>query len=87
MLISHAYAADSFGTKIFGSSEWINYLPLLLIFAVFYMLLIRPQQRRMQEHKKLVSGLKRGDKVLTGGGLIATVIKVTENDEVQLEIA
>lgn len=87
MLISKAYAADNFGAKIFGGSDWVSFLPLILIFAVFYLLLIRPQQRRMQEHRKLVAGLKRGDKVITGGGLIATVTKVTEDDEVQLEIA
>ena len=86
MLISPAYAND-FVAKTFGSSDLINFLPIILIFAVFYLLLIRPQQKRLQTHKRMVANINRGDKVVTGGGLIATVTKVMENDEIQLEIA
>jgi preprotein translocase subunit YajC len=54
---------------------------------VFYFLLIRPQQRKMKEHKALVSAIKRGDRVVTTGGLIGQVSKVVDDNEVQLEIA
>ena len=62
-------------------------LPMLLIIGVFYMLLIRPQQKKAKEHKALVSAVKRGDRVVTSGGILGVVTKVMENGEVQLEIA
>jgi preprotein translocase subunit YajC len=63
-------------------------MPLVLIFVVFYFLLIRPQQKKMKVHRELIGGLKRGDKVLTGGGIIGTVVKVEEGDDVlMVEIA
>lgn len=61
-------------------------LPLLLILAVFYFLLVRPQQQRAKEHQKLVDGLKKNDRVVTNGGLHGRVIEVRD-DEVVLEIA
>ena len=62
--------------------------PLLLIFGVFYFLLIRPQQKKAKEHSALLASLKRGDRVLTAGGIIAKVTAVKEGvDEVEVEIA
>jgi preprotein translocase subunit YajC len=61
--------------------------PLLLIFAVFYFLLIRPQQKKMKEHREMLVAVRRGDKVVTGGGIIGTVSKVISDDEIQVEIA
>lgn len=61
-------------------------LPMLLIFAVFYFLLIRPQQKRQRQHQEMISRLKKGDRVITTGGLIGTIFAVTD-DEVQLEVA
>ncbi len=65
----------------------IQLLPLVLIFVVFYFLLIRPQQKKMKAHRSMVEALKRGDKVVTGGGLLGTVTKAPDGGEVQVEIA
>ena len=64
-----------------------TFLPLILIFAVFYFLLIRPQQRKVKQHKEMLSNLKRGDKVITSGGIIGTINKVSDNRELTIEIA
>ena len=56
-----------------------TFLPLILIFAVFYFLLIRPQQRKVKQHKEMLSNLKRGDKIITSGGIICTVNRVADN--------
>lgn len=61
--------------------------PILLVFFIFYIVVIRPQNKRMQEHRKSLDLLQRGDKVVTGGGLVATVKKMLSDDEVELEIA
>lgn len=86
MFISPAYAqvAGSGG----GGGDFISgILPLVLIFAVFYFLLIRPQQKKMKEHKAKVAAVRRGDKVVTGGGILGTVTKVGTDNEIQVEIA
>ena len=63
-------------------------MPLVLIFVVFYFLLIRPQQKKMKAHREMIGALKRGDKVLTSGGIIGTIVKVEEGEDVLLvEIA
>ncbi len=64
-----------------------TFLPLILIFAVFYFLLIRPQQRKVQQHKQMISDLKRGDKIITSGGIIGTINKVDNNKELTVEIS
>jgi preprotein translocase subunit YajC len=86
MLISPAYAQDA--SSAFGSMT--QFLPLVLIFAVFYFLLIRPQQQKQKQMKASLSALKRGDKVVTGGGILAAVTKPPkspEDREIELEIA
>ena len=65
----------------------VQFIPLILIFGVFYFLLIRPQQRRAKEHRDMVGGMQRGDKVITAGGLRAKVIKVVNESDVELEIS
>ena len=65
----------------------ISLLPLVLIFVIFWFLLIRPQQKKMKLHKAMVEALRRGDKVITAGGIMGTVTKVVSDSEVQLEIA
>ena len=65
----------------------VQFIPLILIFAVFYFLLIRPQQRRAKMHRDMVSAMQRGDKVITAGGLRAKVIKVVNETDVELEIS
>ena len=64
-----------------------QFLPLILIFAIMYFLLIRPQQKKMKEHQKMVSELRRGDQVVTQGGIIAKVSKVKDDNELEVEIA
>lgn len=64
-----------------------QFIPLILIFGIMYFLLIRPQQKKMKEHQKMVSSLRRGDQVVTQGGLIGKVVKVKENNELEVELA
>ena len=73
MLISPAYAQDVAG-MLLGSAT--QFLPLVLIFVVFYFLLIRPQQQKQKETRSMLSALKRGDRVVTGGGILGTVQRV-----------
>ena len=64
-----------------------QFLPLILIFVIMYFLLIRPQQKKMKEHQKMVENLRRGDQVVTQGGLIGKVAKIKEENEVEVEVA
>jgi len=64
-----------------------SFVPLILIFGIMYFLLIRPQQKKLKEHQAMVAGLRRGDQVVTQGGLIGKVSKVKDDAEVEVEIA
>ena len=64
-----------------------QFVPLILIFGIMYFLLIRPQQKKAKEHQAMVAGLRRGDQVVTQGGLIGKVVKVKEDGEIEVEIA
>jgi preprotein translocase subunit YajC len=64
-----------------------GFLPIVLIFVVFYFLLIRPQQKRAKQHREMLSAVRRGDRVLTGGGLYGTVTKVVNDNELVVQIA
>ena len=64
-----------------------QFIPLILIFVIFYFFLIRPQQKKVKEHKAMVEGLKRGDKVITSGGITGTIERVIDNEKVEVEIA
>ena len=64
-----------------------QFIPLILIFVIFYFFLIRPQQKKVKEHKAMVESLKRGDKVVTSGGITGTVERLIDNDKVEVEIA
>ena len=85
MLISPAYAQAAGGAG--GADMLTSFLPLILIFVVFYFLLIRPQQKKQKEHKAMLAAVRRGDKIVTAGGLIGTVAKVIGDDELSVEIA
>ena len=87
MFVTHAYAQAARGAAGAGGFDLTSMLPLVLIFVIFYFLLIRPQQKRAKEHKLMVENLRRGDQVVTAGGLLAKVTKVGEGDEVEVEIA
>lgn len=63
------------------------FAPIILIFVVFYFLLIRPQQKKVKAHREMLNVVKRGDRILTGGGIIGTVTRVKDNDELVVEIA
>lgn len=83
MLISPAYAQAGAAAE---PNLLVTFLPLIAIFAIFYFLMIRPQQRKMKLHREMVGNLRRGDKVVTAGGFIGTVAKV-HDDELEVEIA
>jgi preprotein translocase subunit YajC len=87
MLISTAYAQGTGITGLLDQNALIQFLPLILIFVVFYFLLIRPQQRKAKDHKTMLDALRRGDRVVTGGGIIGTVARVENPEEVTVDIA
>ena len=64
-----------------------QFIPLILIFVIFYFFLIRPQQKKVKEHKAMVEGLKRGDEVITSGGIIGIVDRVMEDDKIEVTLA
>ena len=82
ILMSMVQAAPASGT----SQILVGILPWLLIFVIFYMLMIRPQQRRVKEHQATINAVKKGDDIITGGGIRGRVTKVTD-DEAEVEIA
>ncbi|WP_366656411.1 preprotein translocase subunit YajC [Fodinicurvata sp. EGI_FJ10296] len=84
MFISQAYA-QSGGAG--GGNLLINLLPLILIFVVFYFLLIRPQQKRQKQHREMLDGIRRGDRIVTNGGIVGQVVKVGSDNMLTLEIA
>jgi len=91
MLASTAIAAET--TPLVANSQYgdqspiTSMLPMLLIALVFYVLIIRPNQKKIKSHENMVKDLRRGDKVVTGGGVIGTVSKIEEDNIVVLEIA
>ena len=70
-----------------GGSAFAQFIPLILIFAIMYFLLIRPQQKKLKAHRAMVEALRRGDQVVTQGGLIGKVSKVKDDDEIEVELA
>ncbi len=75
------------GAAAAQSSNWMSFLPMLAFVAILYFLLIRPQQKRAKQHQALVAAVKKGDKVVTNSGIIGTVSKVLNEQEIMLEIA
>ncbi|MEP1934593.1 MAG: preprotein translocase subunit YajC [Roseibium sp.] len=84
MLITPAYAQTA---GIGGPDFLMSLLPFVAIFAIMYFLIIRPQRQRMKQHQELVSNLRRGDTVVTTGGLIGKVAKVVDDGEIQVELS
>ena len=70
-----------------SGSGFAQFIPLILIFVIFYFFLIRPQQKKVKEHKLMVSALKRGDEVVTSGGIIGKVERILGDDKVDLSIS
>ena len=69
-----------------NSQGFAQFIPLILIFVIFYFFLIRPQQKRVKDHKAMVESLKRGDEVITSGGIIGTIERVMEDDRIEVNI-
>ena len=70
-----------------SGSGFAQFIPLILIFIIFYFFLIRPQQKRVKDHKAMVESLKRGDEVITSGGIIGIVDRVMEDDRIEVTIS
>ncbi|WP_420343686.1 preprotein translocase subunit YajC [Paenirhodobacter sp.] len=86
MFVTPAFAQDA-GAAAGGMAAFGQFLPLILIFVIMYFLLIRPQQKKVKEHRSMVEALRRGDQVVTQGGIIGKVTNVKEGGEVEVEIA
>ncbi|MEM9230265.1 MAG: preprotein translocase subunit YajC [Pseudomonadota bacterium] len=84
MFATPAYAQAAGGGAVGGI---MGLMPIILIFAIMYFLMIRPQQKKIKEHAAMVSALRRGDQIVTQGGLIGKVTKVKEDNEVEVELA
>ena len=85
MLITPAFAQ---GAPAAGGGDFLfSLLPFVLIFVIMYFLIIRPQQRRVKDHQEMIGNIRRGDEVVTAGGLIGKVTKLVGDDELQVELA
>ena len=86
MFVTPAYAqANPFGGD--GGGIFLQMLPFVLIFVIMYFLILRPQQKRVKQHAELVKNVRKGDTVITSGGLVGRVTKVVDDDQVEIEIA
>jgi preprotein translocase subunit YajC len=84
MFVTPAFAQDAGG----AAAAFTSFIPLILIFAIMYFLLIRPQQKKVKQHQAMVAALRRGDQVVTQGGLLGKVTRVKEDEgEIEVEIA
>ncbi|MBI1217349.1 MAG: preprotein translocase subunit YajC [Rhodobacteraceae bacterium] len=84
------FATPAFAQAAGGSatlSTFSSFVPLILIFGIMYFILIRPQQKKLKDHRSMVEALRRGDMIVTAGGLVGKVVKVKEDGEVEVEIA
>ena len=86
MFVTPAFAQAAGGAPS-GVAAFGSLMPIILIFIIFYFLLIRPQQKKMKEHRAMVEALRRGDQVVTAGGIVGKVSKVQEDGLVEVEIA
>lgn len=82
------FTTPAFAQGVSGSSDFlIQLVPILLMFVIFYLLLLRPQQQRAKLHREMVTNMRRGDTVVTSGGIIGKVTKVKDDNEIEVEIA
>ncbi len=86
MFVTPAFAQAA-GAAPGGAAAFAQFLPIVLIFVIFYFLLIRPQQKKMKQHRAMVDALRRGDQVVTSGGVVAKVSKVQDDGMIEVEIA
>ena len=87
MLITPAFAQGSLFGGADSSGMITSLLPLILIVVIMYFLVLRPQQQRVKQHRDMVKALRRGDSVVTNGGLVGKVTKVVDDDQIEVEIA
>src|SRR6202521_2958145 len=88
MFITPAFAQGAlFGLGGDSSSMIVQFMPLILIIVIMYFLILRPQQRRVKQHQDMVKALRRGDSVVTNGGLVGKVTKVVDDEQIEVEIA
>jgi len=87
MFITTAYAQFGLGGPNGSSSMLVQFMPLILIIGIMYFLILRPQQRKVKMHQEMVKALRRGDTVITNGGLVAKVTKVVDDDTIEVEIS
>jgi preprotein translocase subunit YajC len=87
MFITPAFAQDAASTLGGNESFIISLLPFVAIFVIMYFLILRPQQKRVKMHREMLKSIRRGDMVVTSGGVIGRVTKVIDDDELQVEIA
>ena len=80
MFISNAWAGEAADLAAEDPSFFVTMLPLLLVFVIFYVMILRPQNKRIAEHRSMINSLRRGDRVVTAGGLVATVKKLSGDD-------
>ena len=85
MLITPAFAQG--GMLGGGDNMLVSLLPFVLIFVIMYFLILRPQQKRVKQHQEMVKNVRRGDTVVTSGGLIGKVTKVTDDEQIEVEVA
>src|SRR3954447_16656226 len=84
MLITPAYAQSPFG----GNTDMLtSLLPFVLIFVIMYFLILRPQQKRVKQHAEMVKNVRKGDTVVTSGGLVGRITKVIDDDTIEVEVA
>ena len=82
-MITQAYAASQPG----GGDIFLQLLPFILIFFIIYFLILRPQQKRVKAHKEMIDNLRKGDSIITQGGLVGKISKVTNDHEIEVEIS
>ena len=87
MWITPAYAQAAPGGGVFDQSMLVNFLPFVAIIAIMYVLMIRPQQRRVKQHQEMVKNLRKGDSVVTQGGTVGKVTKLVDDEQIEIEIA
>lgn len=87
MFITPALAQGAPAAAPGGADFFIQLLPFVLIFVIMYFLILRPQQRRVKEHREMIKNVRRGDTIVTAGGIIAKVTKVVDDAEVEIQIA
>ncbi|HEY1542424.1 MAG TPA: preprotein translocase subunit YajC [Xanthobacteraceae bacterium] len=87
MWITPAYAQAASGGVAGGLTEYIQFFPIVAVIAIMYMLMIRPQQKRVKQHQEMVKNLRKGDSVVTSGGTVGRVTKLVDDDQIEIEIA